>query len=137
MDYILIICKSGVMYSGQLLQEYSDDLKWVAIKPSTKSNICLYFAADRIKKIYFQDGTSETKIETDLKEIPELDLEIPEENISLIRVKGGISYRGERISKEDISTEIHYTEGYWISPSSIKETIIYIPEYEVEEVYSI
>lgn len=137
MGYILIICKSGVMYSGQLLQEYSDDLKWVSIKPSTKSNICLYFAADRIKKIYFQDGTSETKIESDLKEIPELDLEIPEENISLIRVKGGVSYRGERISKEDIPIEIDYKEGYWISPSSIKETIIYIPEYEAEEVYSI
>jgi|GEM_PF-1932801 len=137
MDYILIICKSGVMYSGQLLQEYSDDLKWIGIKPSTKSDICLYFATDRIKKIYFQDGTSETKIETDLKEMPELDLEIPEENISLIRVKGGVSYCGERIRGEDIPTDIHDKEGYWISPSSIKETIIYIPEYEAEEVYSI
>lgn len=137
MDYILIVCKSGVMYSGELLQEYREDLIWIGIKPSKQSEICLYFAMDRIKKIYFQNGTSKVKIECDLKEMPELDLEIPEEKILLIRVNGGVSYRGERIKKEDIPGEISYKDGYWISPSTIHETIIYIPENETEKVYSI
>ncbi|MCR4944081.1 MAG: hypothetical protein K5986_06425 [Clostridium sp.] len=137
MDYILIVCKSGVMYSGQLLQEYNNDLKWVGIKPSTKSDICLYFNMDRIAKIYFQDGSVEVKIQRDFREMPEMDLKIPEDNIALVRVNGGVSYRGEKISKECLPKEINYKEGYWISPSSIRETIIYIPEYEVKKVYSI
>lgn len=130
----LIVCKSGVMYSGELLEEYNDDLKWIGIKPSTVSDICLFFFAERIKKIYFQDGTSVTKIKSDLRDQTELDLDIPDENILLIRVRGGVSYRGQRL--DQVTNEIQWKDGYWISPSTIQETIIYIPEHEVEKVYS-
>lgn len=136
MDYILLVCKSGVMYSGKLLMEYNEDLNWVGIKPSTKSDICLYFNMNRVEKIYFQDGKVEVKVERNFEEKPLLDLEIPEENILLIRVNGGVSYRGEKISKEDLPKEINYRDGYWISTSSVKETIIYIPEYEVKQLWS-
>lgn len=130
----LIVCKSGVMYSGELLEEYNDDLKWIGIKPSTVSDICLFFFTERIKKIYFQDGTSVTKIKSDLRDQTELDLDIPDENILLIRVRGGVSYRGQRL--DQVTNEIQWKDGYWISPSTIQETIIYIPEHEVEKVYS-
>ena len=137
MEYILISCKSGVMYSGELLQEYRDDLEWIGIKPSKKSNICLYFDMNRIEKIYFQDGSCKEKVLRDFRKKPKLDLEIPEKNILLVRVMGGVSYRGERIDKENLPGEIFYKEGFWISPSNIHETIIYVPENEVERVFAI
>lgn len=135
MDSILIVCKSGVMYSGELLQDYSDDLEWIGIKPSKKSDVCLYFNMNRIAKIYFQDGSSKEKVARDFREKPDLDLEIPEKNILLVRVIGGVSYRGEGFDKNNLPLGIPYKEGYWISPSAIHETIIYVPENEVERVF--
>lgn len=134
MGYAMMVCKSGIMYSGELLSEYKEDLKWIGIKPSKKSDVCIYFSADRIKKIYFQNGTSFVKQESDLREVPKLDLEIPENKIVLIRVLGGVSYRGESLS--ELPEEIKWREGYWISTSSTRESLIYIPEHEIEKVYS-
>lgn len=135
MAHIMLICKSGVMYSGELIKEYNKNLKWIGIKPSKKSEVCLFFDSDRVKKIYFEDGNTYTKIESNLKEKPAFDLEVPENSNVLIRVKGGVTYIGEKLI--ELHEEITPKQGLWISPSNIKETIIYIPESEIEVMKSL
>ncbi|MCX7842324.1 MAG: hypothetical protein N2489_04545 [Clostridia bacterium] len=135
MDFALIVCISGVMYAGKLLSDYNDKALWTGIKPSPSSDICLYFNTNRIKKIFFLDGTSATRIETDLKEKPEYDLDIPQEDVVLIRVKGGVSFRGQNLKQ--LPEGIPFREGYWISTSAVQETLVYIPEHEIEKVYGL
>lgn len=135
MSYGLIVCKSGVMYSGKILQDYQSDLKWLGLKPSSKSDICIFFSTDRINKIYFIDGTSIDKTDYNMKKKPEMDLGFPEMNLQLVRVKGGISYRGERI--ESIPNNLGLSDGMWLATSLKQEIVVYIPHREIEKVYPI
>lgn len=134
MESVLIMCSSGVMYSGELLEAFSEKRSWIGIKPSKYSDILMYFSMNRIKKIYFQCGEAYINIDTDLCSKPELDLDIPEQDVVLLRVKGGITYRGQRLVS--LPNDISWKDGRWITPTATLETIIYVPEYEVEKVYS-
>lgn len=133
MESVLVVCLSGVMYAGTLLEKFISDMKWIGIKPSSSSGILMYFSMDRIKKIYFQNGESKTIWESDLTIKQESNLTIPNDNIIMLRVNGGVTFRGERIdSVPDMSLQ---KDGIWITPSLEREAIIYIPDYEVEKVY--
>lgn len=134
MSSALIICKSGVMFSGKLLEPYNSDTKWIGIKPSEKSGICMFFQMERIKKIYFEDGTYEIMVDSDLRQQPKLDLEVPDENLVILRIRGGVSYRGEKL--ESLPEGVTWREGYWIAPNKKREMIINIPEEEIEKVYA-
>jgi hypothetical protein len=134
MESVLIMCSSGVMYSGELLETFSEKKSWIGIKPSKRSDILMYFSMKRIKKIYFQSGEAYINIDTDLCSKPELDLDIPEQDVVLLRVIGGITYRGQSLFS--LPDDISWKDGRWITPTTELETIIYVPEYEIEKVYS-
>lgn len=139
MESVLIVCLSGVMYAGQLLEELDWEKQWIGIKPSNSSDVLMYFKKDRIKKVYLLNGEKKVLIESDLTEKNTQDLSFPQENIRLIRVKGGVSFRGESISSLEGLTQlenaISLEDGTLISPSLERETLIYIPNKEVEEVF--
>lgn len=134
MESVLIMCASGVMYSGELLETFSEKQSWIGIKPSKCSDILMYFSMNRITKIYFQSGESYINKKTDLCSKPELDLGIPEQDVVLLRVKGGVAFRGQSLFS--LPEDISWKDGRWITPTTALETIIYVPEYEIEKVYS-
>lgn len=132
--YALIVCESGVMYSGNLLQEYEETLQYIGIKPSQKSDVSLFFLARGISKIYFQNGEIVTKIDEDLKKQSVPDIDINEGDVCLVRVKGGVSYRGQKL--DNIPKELPRFDGLYITPNSMQETVICIPEHEIERVFT-
>lgn len=139
MESVLIVCLSGVMYAGQLLEEFNFENQWIGIKPSSVSDVLMYFNRDRIKEVYLLNGEKKVLIEFDLTEKRELNLNFPENNVQLIRVKGGVTFRGEGILSLDgfsqLTGGVSLDEGTLLSPSLERETLIYIPNKEVEGVF--
>lgn len=139
MESVLIICLSGVMYAGQLLQELNLDEEWIAIKPSKSSRLLMYFKKERIKDVYLLNGEKKELIKSDLTQKAELDLHFPKKNVRIVRVKGGVSFRGENFASLEsfgsLAGNISLVKGLLISPSLEQETLIYIPNEEIEEVF--
>lgn len=139
MESVLIVCLSGVMYAGQLLDDLDFENQWIGIKPSSSSDVLMYFNRDRIKEVYLLNGEKKVLIESDLTEKRALNLNFPENNIQLIRVKGGVTFRGESILSLDgfsqLTGAVSLNESTLLSPSLERETLIYIPNKEVEEVF--
>ena len=52
--------------------------------------------------------------------------------VLLLRVKGGVSYRGGVI---DLLPGVPVPEGYWLEPSPGSGIVLHIPMEEVEEVF--
>ena len=129
MESILVITKSGIMYSGMTIEDRHEN-DWLGLRPSKKSEVCIFFPKKHIEKIYHTNGIIESPIVTDAKnsEISSFS------NIALIRLRGGVSYRGEIL--ENAPDGISSSSGFWLMPNLNGELIFNIPENEVERIFT-
>ncbi len=131
MDNILIKSVLGTMYSGEKVCQ-DEESEWLGVKPSQKSDIRVFMNKKYIDTIYHIDGTIE-KLDCKMNKeqvYAENDL-LYEDGVVLIRVKGGLTYRGKTVDKIMDFPQ----KGYWISPTTIDELLFYIPNKEVEEMF--
>ena len=93
--YVMITTDRGISFAG--LEKECKDRQWRSIKPSSGSETEIYFAADHIMSVIHQDGTKEEYQAGNDKEKQNMQRTkdgIPEGETVMIRVKGGVSYRG-------------------------------------------
>lgn len=129
--YVMITTDRGISFAG--LEKECKDRQWRSIKPSSGSETEIYFAADHIMSVIHQDGTKEEYQAGNDKEKQNMQRTkdgTPEGETVMIRVKGGVSYRG---TQTDAITE--KPDGHWLKPSAEGDIIIYVPEKEAEKVY--
>lgn len=130
MEHVLISCKNGVLYAGELLPGYSEERNWIGIKPSSHSEIKIYFFSAAADTIYFQNGTKfKTKYEENkvsgLKELlPEPRREM------LIRSAGGVSFKGFLIGEG-----LGNSKEYCLALTEDCDMIVCIPESEAERIF--
>lgn len=91
----------------------------------------MYMDCACIQSILHEDGTQET-IRPSIPREEQTDLGIPIDHVLLIRVKGGVSYRGGVI---DPLPGVPVPEGYWLEPSPGSGIVLHVPTEEVEEVF--
>lgn len=143
-EHILITSNRGVSFAG--IKEHCPKAQWMAVRPSIKSEIVIFFDVEHIDYIIHQDGTKEEpgrgkeddiqkedgiKKEDDIKKDCSTACASSDKTQLLIRVRGGISYRGTMTEKI-----LNKPAGYWLKPSACGDIVIYAPETEVERVYS-
>lgn len=131
-EHILITSDRGVSFAG--IKEHCPKAQWMAVRPSTKSEIVIFFDVEHIDYIIHQDGTKEEPgrgKEDDIKKDCGAACASSDKTQLLIRVRGGISYRGTMTEKI-----LNKPAGYWLKPSACGDIVIYAPETEVERVYS-
>lgn len=131
-EHILITSNRGVSFAG--IKEHCPKAQWMAVRPSTKSEIVIFFDVEHIDYIIHQDGTKEEPgrgKEDDIKKDCGAACASSDKTQLLIRVRGGISYRGTMTEKI-----LNKPAGYWLKPSACGDIVIYAPETEVERVYS-
>ena len=132
-EHILITSNRGVSFAG--IKEHCPKAQWMAVRPSTKSEIVIFFDVEHIDYIIHQDGTKEEPgrgKEDDIKKDCGAACASSDKTQLLIRVRGGISYRGTMTEKI-----LNKPAGYWLKPSACGDIVIYAPETEVERVYSL
>lgn len=132
-EHILITSNRGVSFAG--IKENCPKAQWMAVRPSTKSEIVIFFDVEHIDYIIHQDGTKEEPgrgKEDDIKKDCGAACASSDKTQLLIRVRGGISYRGTMTEKI-----LNKPAGYWLKPSACGDIVIYAPETEVERVYSL
>jgi hypothetical protein len=130
MEYSLIISSNGVMFAGERLDN-NPGSEWTGIKPSKKSDVCIFFKKDQIHTVYHENGSREEFITDNYNSQYSHKTCIPDQDTVLIRVKGGVSYRGQ-LYDEPIE---EMGEGYWITPVIDQRIRIYIPQEEAEEIF--
>ena len=86
---------------------------------------------DKVTFLVEDDGTQET-IRPSIPREEQTDLGIPTDHVLLIRVKGGVSYRGGVI---DPLPGVPVPEGYWLESSPGSGIVLHVPTEEVEEVF--
>ena len=131
-EHILITSNRGVSFAG--IKEHCPKAQWMAVRPSIKSEIVIFFDVEHIDYIIHQDGTKEEPgrgKEDDIKKDCGAACASSDKTQLLIRVRGGISYRGTMTEKI-----LNKPAGYWLKPSACGDIVIYAPETEVERVYS-
>lgn len=132
-EHILITSNRGVSFAG--IKEHCPKAQWMAVRPSTKSEIVIFFDVEHIDYIIHQDGTKEEPgrgKEDDIKKDCSTACASSDKTQLLIRVRGGISYRGTMTEKI-----LNKPAGYWLKPSACGDIVIYAPKTEVERVYSL
>lgn len=132
MEHILVMNSNGVIFAGKLVFNNSSS-DWLGIKLSEKSKVHVYINKSQIHLLYHENGDKEVfkKVDNTNEFTPETCIQ--QQNIMLIRVKGGVSYRGQLHNALIEEME----EGYWIAPTNDLKTILYIPNDEVEEKFSL
>ncbi len=130
MEYILIINSYGVMFAGNRLISHKES-EWIGLKPSKKSEVCIFFHRDQIHTIYHENGNKEEFMAEQYNLQYTSSTNLSDQDIVLVRVKGGVSYRGQLID----NIEEEAGEGYWIAPVTNQRMCIYIPKEEVEEIF--
>ena len=132
-EHILITSNRGVSFAG--IKEHCPKAQWMAVRPSIKSEIVIFFDVEHIDYIIHQDGTKEEPgrgKEDDIKKDCGAACASSDKTQLLIRVRGGISYRGTMTEKI-----LNKPAGYWLKPSACGDIVIYAPKTEVERVYSL
>ena len=130
MEHLLLQNLVGSVLAGAHI--YGDqDSRWLGLKPSAKSTVTMYLDRAHIQSILHEDGTQET-LRPGIPREEQTDLAIPTERVRLLRVKGGVSYRGGVI---DPLPGVPVPEGYWLEPSPGSGIVLHIPVEEVEEVF--
>ncbi len=133
MEHLLIMNKNGSAFAGLLT--YGDpEGNWIGIRPSSKSEMTVYFEKRSIHSILHEDGRQEL-LSPETPALPyREDSDIPEGKMLLVRVRGGFSCRG--IPAEPIEPVLESAGGYWLQPSKSCGIVIHIPEAAAEEVFS-
>ena len=130
MEHLLLQNLVGSVLAGAHI--YGDrDSRWLGLKPSAKSTVTMYLDRAHLQSILHEDGTQET-LRPGIPREEQTDLAIPTERALLLRVKGGVSYRGGVI---DPLPGVLVPEGYWLEPSPGSGIVLHIPMEEVEEVF--
>ena len=130
MEHLLLQNLVGSVLAGEHI--YGDqDSRWLGLKPSAKSTVTIYMDRACIQSILHEDGTQET-IRPSIPREEQTDLGIPTDQVLLIRVKGGVSYRGGVI---DPLPGVPVPEGYWLESSPGSGIVLHVPTEEVEEVF--
>lgn len=132
MKHLLVKIMSGTIFAGEIVPDNEDDM-WLGIRQSGRSDILIFINKDFIETIYYINGEVERYKSTEQRKDGSEKSIIPEDDLKLIRVKGGISYRGS-VNKSICDK---FQDGYWIMPTKINDIRIYIPFSEVEEVFSL
>ena len=130
MEHLLLQNLVGSVLAGAHIYGDRDSL-WLGLKPSAKSTVTMYLDRAHIQSILHEDGTQET-LRPGIPREEQTDLAIPTERVLLLRVKGGVSYRGGVI---DPLPGVPVPEGYWLEPSPGSGIVLHIPMEEVEEVF--
>ena len=125
MEHLLLQNLVGSVLAGEHIYG------WLGLKPSAKSTVTMYMDRACIQSILHEDGTQET-IRPSIPREEQTDLGIPTDHVLLIRVKGGVSYRGGVI---DPLPGVPVPEGYWLEPSPGSGIVLHVPTEEVEEVF--
>ena len=129
MEHLLLQNLVGSVLAGEHI--YGDqDSRWLGLKPSAKSTVTMYMDRACIQSILHEDGTQET-IRPSIPREEQTDLGIPTDHVLLIRVKGGVSYRGGVI---DPLPGVPVPFGYWLERSPGSGIVLHVPTEEVEEV---
>ena len=142
MEHVLICCRDGVLYAGELLQAYSGRQDWIGIKPSSHSKIRIYFSAAGVEAIYEQNGSkitpekqaegAEAKPENQVKGQKAQErgnVSAEGKRVALIRTPGGVSFRGYLIR------ETEGLEEYVLAVTEACDKIVCIPPAEVERIF--
>lgn len=130
MEHLLLQNLVGSVLAGEHI--YGDqDSRWLGLKPSAKSTVTMYMDRGCIHAILHEDGTKKL-LRLGIPREEQTGLAIPAEHVLLLRVKGGVSYRGGVI---DPLPGVPAPEGYWLEPSPGSGIVLHIPMEEVEEVF--
>lgn len=130
MAHLLIQNLVGSVLAGELIYDEVDS-RWLGLKPSAKSGVTAYFDRAGIQSILHEDGTQEV-LRPGVPREEQTELAIPQGQVLLVRVKGGVSYRGGVIPP---LPGVPAPEGYWLEPSPGSGIVLQIPMEEVEEVF--
>ena len=129
--HVLITTVSGTAFAGQLLDE-TEKTDWIGLKPGSQSGVIIYFHKNFIQSILLEDGGKKTYEPLVSGYLFQEESRIPVNNVLMVRVKGGVSYRGSEASAVQ---ELQAEHGYWLKPSLHNGIVIYIPQQDVEKVF--
>ena len=127
--HALVRTADGTAFAG-LLTEACEQPEWIAVKPSSKSDVTVYFNKSCVCSVLYEDGR-QTDYAPALRNCAFEETEIPEKNVIMVRVKGGVSYRGSSVQPVSKDRE----SGYWLIPCTGSGIVIFIPEVETERVF--
>ena len=133
MNSILIERKGNILLAGVQEVLPQSMSKWVAIRPSSRSEVRFYIKKKDIVAVYDEKGGI-----TRIHESREKRIDVCERNC-LVRVKGGTAYLGDRnnIPEEFKLAGDRAKQSIFLNIGTGGNMIVQIPENEIERLFSI